>query len=1079
MNGALSQAWQRFAARGGAFALVAAAMVAIVAATAVSWALNERRHLEEQAGQQAQNLARLLESTMLETLRKCDLVLRIVADDYRAELARGSFDPQDFERSLKDIQASLPAIANLRTLGRDGVARFGADLPQDRPVSFADTADFKQLKLDPRVGLVISEPAIGRVTGEPSIVLSRRLDAPDGSFAGVVAIALTSTSFDRLLTGINLDPFDQVALRTANAALVYRYPTPPNLRELVGDRTVSPALGALIAAGDAEANFKAVLPDGVARFVTLRKVGEYPLNIVASVAATGELAAWRRHFAMHALFVLLMTLLAAYSAWRVLRNARRLADSEGLLKFALEGGNQGVWDWNLRSGRIWFSPRCAEMLGCTSEEFGDSEDSWVSRTHPDDVAPTRAALQRHFREKTPHFETDFRMRHRDGHWVWINSRGKLLARAADGHPQRMIGTHTDVSHRHALEDENRRLTAELEATVVQRTAELEAALLRLKIASTAAGIGIWTWDFKDDRIEWDERLYDLLGAPPAVRESGLLWDFWRKAVPAEDVARLTQAVARCKADGSPLDFEYRLVLPDGRVRYIHSAGIVQRDAAGRPSGLIGSNRDLTSQRELEKSLKESKEWLELALSSAGMATWEFRLDTGGLRVNARWGELMGYPADAPLPSHLSEWEARVVPDDLDLIRRARTDHFSGITQRYEIEYRVLRKDGSWIWVQSFGKCVERDAAGAAQRVVGVMFDVTARKQAEQALIDARRVAEAANEAKSEFLANMSHEIRTPLNAMLGLAGALEDSGLDDRQRDYLHRIRASGAALLEVLGSVLDYSKLEAGAMGIDAVPFEAAGVLAKCRDMFGVAAANKGVRLEFVLGPNVPATLVGDPLRVQQVLFNLVGNALKFTAEGVVRVTVDCVERAGDVARLRVSVQDTGIGMAPAQLGRIFGAFQQADASTTRQYGGTGLGLSISKRLVELMGGDIGVDSEPGRGSTFWFTVRVGVAAGGQGAAPAVAPAPVAVAGAVGADAPARDVDTARLLPALRELAQLLAGGQARARRQDAEVAVLLAGTPPAAAYAAVSRAVARFDFPAAIANLEQLAREQNWTLT
>jgi PAS domain S-box-containing protein len=1077
MKGALSPAWQRFAARGGLFALVAAALVAALAALAVSWALLEKRHLEERAEQDAQNLARLLEATVLETLRKCDLVLRIVTDDYRDELARGSFDPRDFERSLTEIQASLPAIANLRTLDRDGLARFGADLPRDAPVSYADRPDFQRLKLDPQAGLVLSEPAIGRITGEPGIVLSRRLEAPDGSFAGAVSISLTSTSFDKLVASLELGPLDRIELRAANAALVYLYPTPSALRELVGSRAVSPALGALLAAGRAEQNFRTVPADGVPRFGSLRKVGEFPLNVIASIGASGDLAVWRRHSMIHALFALLMVTLAGYSAWRVYRYAGRLADSEALWKFALEGSHQGAWDWDLRRHKVWFSPRFTELLGYSQAEFGTAEDDWRGRMHPDDEAGTDASIERHWREDTPFYEADYRLRHRDGRWVWVRSRGRLMERAPDGRPVRMVGTLTDVSERHALEEENRRLTAGLGATVRERTAELENALLQLELATTAAGIGIWSWDFDGDRIVWDQRLFDLLDAPPELRASGDLYVLWCRHVPPEDVARLTALMARCKAEGCPLDFEYRLRRADGGLSYIHSAGIVQRDAQGRPRRLIGANRDLTPQREMEASLKESKEWLELALSSAGMATWEFHLGTGGLRVNARWGELMGYPADAPLPDHLSEWEARVVPEDLVVIRQARTRHFTGDTERYEVEYRVRRNDGSWIWVQSFGKCVERDAAGAAQRVVGVLFDVTARKQAEQALVDARRVAEAANQAKSEFLANMSHEIRTPLNAMLGLAGALEDSPLDARQRDYLHRIRASGAVLLEVLGSVLDYSKLEAGAMAIDAAPFAVADMLGKCRDMFGVAAANKGVRLEFVLGPNLPATVVGDPLRVQQVLGNLVGNALKFTERGVVRVTADCVERAADAARLRVSVQDTGIGMTPAQIGRIFDAFQQADASTTRHYGGTGLGLSISKRLVELMGGDIGVDSEPGQGSTFWFTVRVGLVAGARTAAAASLPA--AVPDAAGGPATVRDVDTARLLPALRELAQLLAGGQARARRQDAEVAALLAGTPLEAAYAAVSRSVARFEFPAATATLEQLAREQNWTLT
>ncbi len=1075
MKGTLTQAWQRFAARGGLFALAAAAFVVAIVALLVSLAVSERRFIEARARQQAQNLSRMLEASALETFSKCDLALQLVAIDYRKELARANFDEPAFERMLAQIRASLPEIASLRVLDRQGLARFGPGLPPRHSVSPADRADFQRLKLDPRAGLVISAPAVNWITGDPGIVLLRRLEAPDGSFAGTVSIGLTSASFHRLVDGLELDRLDHVTLFDANARLIYRYPAPPNLAGLIGGGEASRAL---IGAGRTDGNAGTVMPDGVPRFEARRRVGKYPINVVASVAATGDLAAWQRRSMLQALFVLLVLTVAGYSAWRVYRYASRLADSEALWKFALEGSHQGAWDWDLVARRIWFSPRFTEILGHPQAAFGDTEEDWTSRMHPDDAAGVHAAVERHFSEDTPFYEADYRMRHRDGHWVWTRSRGKLMARTPDGRPWRMVGMLTDVSERHALEEENHRLTAGLEATVAQRTAELENALLQLKLATTAADIGIWTWDFDGDRIVWDARIFDMLEAPPAVRQSGQLYELWSRHVFPDDRLRLEQLVARCKADGSPLDYEYRLQLPGGRLRHIHSAGIVQFDERGHPRRLIGANRDLTAQREMEASLKESRDWLELALSSAGMATWEFRLDTGWLRVNERWGELMGYPAGAPLPRHLSEWEARVVPEDLERAKQARADHFSGRSDRYEIEYRVLRKDGSWIWVHSFGRCVERDDAGAAKRVVGVMFDATARKQAEQALIDARHAAEVASQAKSEFLANMSHEIRTPLNAMLGLASALEDSGLNARQLDYVHKISAAGAALLEVLGSVLDYSKLEAGGMAIERVPFGVASLLERCRDMFGVVAANKGVRLEFVLGPGAPATVLGDPLRVQQVLGNLVGNALKFTERGVVRVTVDCVERSADGLRLRVSVEDTGVGMTPEQLGRVFEAFQQADASTTRKYGGTGLGLSISKRLVELMGGEIGVASEPGRGSTFWFTVSLGVAADTRVAAPAEsAAAPAAAQATVDAGA-GRGIDEAHVLPALRELAQLLAGGQARARRQDAEVGALLAGTPLEGAYGAVSRAVARFDFPAAAAHLEQLAREQNWTL-
>ena len=231
---------------------------------------------------------------------------------------------------------------------------------------------------------------------------------------------------------------------------------------------------------------------------------------------------------------------------------------------------------------------------------------------------------------------------------------------------------------------------------------------------------------------------------------------------------------------------------------------------------------------------------------------------------------------------------------------------------------------------------------------------------------------AANAAKSDFLANMSHEIRTPMSAVIGLSDLLSETELTDLQRDYVEKIRLSGNALLGVLNDILDHSKIEAGHLQIESVPVRIGELLDKCQALFSIPAGSKGLSLRFEVEPAVPPVLLGDPLRLLQVINNLVGNALKFTESGGIDVAVEAAGQAPDTVLLKVRVKDTGVGMTREQQVRLFEAFQQAERSTARHYGGSGLGLSISKRLVELMGGEIGVESEPGQGSTFWFTVRL-----------------------------------------------------------------------------------------------------------
>jgi two-component system sensor histidine kinase/response regulator len=337
--------------------------------------------------------------------------------------------------------------------------------------------------------------------------------------------------------------------------------------------------------------------------------------------------------------------------------------------------------------------------------------------------------------------------------------------------------------------------------------------------------------------------------------------------------------------------------------------------------------------------------------------------------------MLGYRPDEYLKD-ADFWRGHVHPDDLPEVEAKQAELFR--KGEHLAEYRFRRKDGSYCWLSDEQHLI-RDEAGRPVEVVGSWSDIDARKAAELAcaaaqveLEKATAAALEANEAKSIFLANMSHEIRTPMNAIIGLSHLALKTDLTPRQRDYILKIKSSGQHLLGIINDILDFSKIEAGKLSIENIDFDLDKVLENVGNLMSEKASAKGLELIFEVEPAVFTHFRGDPLRLGQILINFCNNAVKFTEKGEVAVQVRVLEDNADSQLVEFSVSDTGIGMTESQIERLFQAFEQADASTTRKYGGTGLGLAISKQLTELMGGQVSVESEPGKGSMFRFTARL-----------------------------------------------------------------------------------------------------------
>lgn len=360
-----------------------------------------------------------------------------------------------------------------------------------------------------------------------------------------------------------------------------------------------------------------------------------------------------------------------------------------------------------------------------------------------------------------------------------------------------------------------------------------------------------------------------------------------------------------------------------------------------------------------------------ALFDAAMAGIVFVRDRKILSCNRYLEQMFGYEPGELLGQTTRVW----YPDEYTFFEVGEHVIEAQIQQGFFSEERELvRKDGSRFWARMQAQAIDSDDLGKG--VAGMVIDITAEREAMSQMEQARALAEEAAKTKADFLANMSHEIRTPMNAIMGMTHLVLQTELDDRQRDYLQKIRRSNKHLLGIINDILDFSKMEAGKLSLERVEFSLQALLEELSDSLVAKAEEKGLEFKVSIDESLPDRLLGDPLRLQQILLNFGNNAVKFTDHGTIEIRAERVESAGDGLCLKFMVQDTGIGLSQAQQSKLFRSFEQADGSTTRKYGGSGLGLAICRRLAEMMHGKVGVVSHEGEGSTFWFVVRLEVAA-------------------------------------------------------------------------------------------------------
>ncbi len=386
--------------------------------------------------------------------------------------------------------------------------------------------------------------------------------------------------------------------------------------------------------------------------------------------------------------------------------------------------------------------------------------------------------------------------------------------------------------------------------------------------------------------------------------------------------------------------------------------------------VIGMDRDATARKLAEQALHASEERWHLAVAGSNEGAWDWNVERDEIWFSPRWKFLLGFTPDA-FPDRREEWLARIDPRDRPNFDAALQAHLLQQTEHLQCEYRIQRQDGSWSWALVRGKATF-GADGRARRIVGTQTDITPQKGWEAELRLAKESAESADRAKSEFLAVMSHEIRTPMNGVLGFTNLLLDTPLNAEQRDWLMTIHSSGESLLTLINDILDFSKIESGKMEIEPHPVAVQRCVEEVVDLLWSKAREKQIELLQSIDADVPPWIVSDGTRLRQVLINLIGNAIKFTASGEVEVRVSLAPpEPGRPPQLAFVIRDTGEGIPADRVVRLFRPFSQADSSTTRRFGGTGLGLAISRSLSVLLGGSIELAATSPQGSSFRFTIQ------------------------------------------------------------------------------------------------------------
>ncbi len=682
-----------------------------------------------------------------------------------------------------------------------------------------------------------------------------------------------------------------------------------------------------------------------------------------------------------------------------------LKDNQERWELASRGSNDGIWDWNMRTNQVFFSDRWKEMRGYAADEISNDLSHWSNSIHPEDFEQVQTRLQDHLGGKTPFFSVEYRVRRKDGTYMWILDCGQALW-DQNGHVIRMAGSETDITKRKQSETELRKSQS------------------LLAEAQRVARIGSWDFNLITQKITWTEELFHIFNRDSTLPEPN--YEENLEIYHVDDRQKLHEAAQRAMITGESYHLTLRVPLIDGSLLYIEAIGQA-KIIDGKVVRLYGTCQDITERIQVDMALKRelNKALLLKNLTDKIRQTLNPHevLQTAVQQISQAFGvnrclihayitepfisvpivaEYLSGNYESMLHVHIPaignpHIESLLAEEVAIASHNVYADPLlkSAASICHQVSLKSMLAVGTFYqgkpngiiglhqcdryrnWTKEEIEMIETVAAQLGIAIAQAQLlerEKNRRKELARqniALARSQQEAEAASKAKSEFLANMSHEIRTPMNAVLGFTELLEPIITDSPAKEYIEAISSSGKTLLALINDILDLSKIEAGKLQIYFEPVDLQLLIREIEMIFSHKAISKGLKLETKIDSRVPAAIQIDEVRLRQILLNIVGNAIKFTDQGYVKIRVHlCPYRIAGLEKtcLEIVVEDTGIGIDPSDQERIFAAFTQSNSQSNRKYGGTGLGLTITQRLVEMMGGTIELQSQLGKGSKFCF---------------------------------------------------------------------------------------------------------------